>query len=65
MKTKLSLALPPDPDSVQQAMLRVHYQTYYWLRFADDRIVAISCEENGWTVDVEQRKIQPVWLTGQ
>ena len=32
MKTNSSETLPPDPDSVKQAVLRVHYQVYYWLR---------------------------------
>ena len=65
MKTKSSQALPPDPESIQQAIQHVHYRIYYWLRCVEERIVAISCKDNVWTVDIEQSLIQPVRFTGK
>ena len=38
MKAKSSQPLPPDPDSMHQAILRVHYQLYHWLRLAQKSI---------------------------
>ncbi len=63
MKTKSSLALPPDPDSMRQAILRVHYQCFYWLRFHMTTVPQISLESNGWTVDLEDSLVFPVWFT--
>ena len=30
-KTKSSMMLPLDPDSVNRIILRAHYQCYYWI----------------------------------
>ena len=65
MKTKSSQSLPPDPDSIHQAVRRVHYQVYYWLRFAEKSIQYISLEDNGWTIDVAKSLVEPVWFTGE
>ena len=65
MKTKSSQSLPPDPDSIHQAVRRVHYQVYYWLRFAEKSIQTISLKDNGWTIDVAKSLVEPVWLTGE
>eukprot|EP00794_Sanderia_malayensis_P021307 gene21307-biopygen16343 len=59
MKTKSSQSLPPDPDSMQQAVRRVHYQVYHWLRFAEKSVLFISLEDNGWTIDVEKGEQNP------
>ena len=44
IKTKSSQSLPPDPESMQQAFRRVHYEVYYWLRFAEKSVQTISLE---------------------
>ena len=63
MKTKSSQALPPDPDSIVQAIKRVHFQTLFWLRFNDRLPEDIDCSENGWANDGET--VVPIWFTGK
>ena len=62
MKMKSSQALPPDPDSAKQAILRIHYQVYYWLRYALKTVPAISFADNGWKLD--ENGVIPTWFTG-
>ncbi len=64
LKTKSSEAIPPDPDSLRQATLRVYYQLYYWLRYNKKIIDDISFEDYGWTYDAEIEQVVPVWFTG-
>ena len=64
LKTKSSKALPPDPDSLRQALLRVHYQVYYWLGYKKKIINEIAFEDFGWTFDGENKLVIPVWFTG-
>ncbi len=54
MKMKSSKLLPPDPDSMQQAVRRVYYQVYPWFRFAEKSVQSISLKDNGWTIDVKK-----------
>ncbi len=63
LKTKSSEALPPDPDSLTQAIIRVHLQSYYWLQCQELQMRDIDMENNGWYVDAEGR-VLPVWFTG-
>ena len=62
MKMKSSQALPPDPDSAKQAILRIHYQVYYWLRYALKTVPAISFADNAWKLD--ENGVIPTWFTG-
>ena len=62
MKTKSSQSSPPDPDSARQAIVRIHYQVYYWLRYAVKMVPAISFADNGWKLD--ENRVSPVWFTG-
>jgi len=62
MKTKSSQSLPPDPDSARQAILRIHYQVNYWLRYAVKMVPAIPFADNGWKID--ENGVSPVWFTG-
>ena len=47
MKTKTLLILPPDPKSMEQAILRIHHQLYYWLRFYSKEIDVINMDKFG------------------
>ena len=53
MKTKTLLTLPPDPKSMEQAILRIHHQLYYWLRFDTKEIDVIDTEKFGWSGERE------------
>ena len=50
LKTNSLKALPPDTDLLTQAILRVHLQSYYWLKFRQQNIKDINIEQNGWYV---------------
>ena len=65
MKIKSSQSLLPDPDWMQQAIRRVHFQVNYWLRFGEKSVQTISLEANGWTIDIAQSLVEPVWFTGE
>ena len=62
-KVKSSPPLPPDPDSLKQAILRVNHQLYYWTRFSTPIVKQIELNENGWKVN-EDGSVTPVWFTG-
>lgn len=63
MKVKSSLSLPPDLHSLKQAILRAHWQTYYWLRCTEAQVEDLSFEGCGWTWVVQESRIKPVWFT--
>ena len=64
MKTKTSMSIPPDKDSVVQAIQRVHYQAFHWYRCIDIRIPDISLEDHGWKIDQDEGTVLPTWFTG-
>ena len=47
MKTKILLTLPPDPKLMEQTILRIHHQLYYWLRFDTKVIDVINMDKFG------------------
>ena len=47
MKTKTLLILPPGPKSMEQAILRIHHQLYFWLRFDTKDTDVINNEKFG------------------
>ena len=63
-KMKGSQSLPPDPDSLKQAILRINHQLYYWLRSDVASVECILLEENGWTLVNDTNHVIPVWFTG-
>ena len=63
-KIKGSVSLPADPDSMRQAILRVHHQLYYWLRLDVEVVNTIPFEGNGWKVVENTNHVLPVWFTG-
>lgn len=48
LKSKSSMPLPPDPDSVLQVIKRAHHQTYLWLRCCERMVDRLPFEGNGW-----------------
>ena len=64
LKTKSSESIPPDPDSLCQAIYRIYYQLYYWLNFNEQIVDYIPFEEYGWTYNAQTKRVVPVWFTG-
>ena len=64
MKTKTLQTLPPDPKSMEQAILRIQHQLYYWLKFDVKEIHELDKEKYGWFVDKENGTVTPVWFKG-
>ena len=63
-ESRQSKSLPPDIQSLKQALLRVHYQMYSWLRYNLLVIEELNMEEYGWQVDSENDLVTPLWFTG-
>ena len=63
LKTKLSLSLPPDPDSVVQMIKRAHLQTHTWLRSTEVNIKQLRYSDFGWSWSEEKKRVIPIWLT--
>ena len=61
-KSKSSMPLPPDPDSVVQVITRAHYQAYGWYPCGQQTINHLDLEECGWTI--QERDVTPVWFIG-
>ena len=59
-----SMLLPPDEKSAKQAIYRVNYPVYIWLRCMEKGIGPISHEVNGWKYDEEDGHVKPVWFIG-
>ena len=64
MKTKTSMSITPDQDSVLQAIKRVHYQAFHWYRCTDITIPEVSFEDHGWKWDEKEGLVVPVWFEG-
>ena len=47
MKTKTLLILSPEPKSMEQTILRIHHQPYFWLRFDTKDTDVINNEKFG------------------
>ena len=56
---KRSSALPPDPDSLKNDILRKHHQAYYWLRCLDSMLDTLPFTEYGW--QKVNNTIVPIW----
>ena len=63
-KTQSLQSLPADPDSMNQNVLRVYHQIYYWMKFHERMIEPLSCTENGWQFEEEEKVIVPLWFQG-
>ena len=62
MKAKILLTLPPDPRLMEQTILRIHHQLYYWLRFDTKEMDVINMEKFGWSVEKESGAVTPLWF---
>eukprot|EP00794_Sanderia_malayensis_P016276 gene16276-biopygen13830 len=65
LKVKSSSAIPPDPDSAEEAIKRANYQLFHWLRCAEMMMPDASMEMNGWKWDEEAQLVVPVWFKGK
>lgn len=63
-KVKSSVTLPPDEDSVTQAIYRVHYQVYPWIRSNQINIEQLDFSQYGWRWCLERELVVPVWFIG-
>ena len=48
LRQKSSLTLPPDPDTVTQAIKRLNPQIKIWLQSLNQNMTLLSFEQNGW-----------------
>ena len=63
-KQKTSANLPPDPDSLLQALRRVQLQVYVWRRLYEIWINHVDPLLYGWRYCVVEDMLLPVWFTG-
>lgn len=63
-KLNLPVSLPPDEDSLVQAIYRVHYQVYSWIRSNEINIEHLDFSQYGWRWSEEEGAVVPVWFTG-
>jgi hypothetical protein len=49
---------------MEQAILRINHQLYYWLRSHVAWIDEIPIDDNGWEVNEDTNQVYPVWFTG-
>ena len=56
LKRKTSMAIPPDPDSMELAIKRTHLQKFALLRRYDQSIQNIDPEEFGWKLTDDELK---------
>ena len=54
MKTKSSRNMPADKCSLEQHILRAHYQTWIWMYVNDKIIPDVHLQEDGWTEMVDK-----------
>ena len=65
LKTKSSLSLPPDPDSVVQMIKRAHLQTHTWLRSTEMNMNHLRYSDFGWSWSEEEKRVIPIWFIGE
>ncbi len=63
-KEKSSMSLPPDPDSLLQALKRAQFQTLLWQQCSVIRIELLNPEQYGWKWDDDAKKMVPLWYNG-
>lgn len=69
MKTKSSQSLPADPSSLEQHILRVHYQLWFWRQLNTKVIQELQLDEYGWSIqkdaDSSENYVVPTWYLGE
>ena len=63
-KEKSSMSLPPDPDSLLQALKRAQMQTLLWQQCGEIAVKQHNPEQYGWKWDDDANKMVPLWYTG-
>ena len=63
-KEKSSMSLPPDPDSLLQALKRAQLQTILWQQCGEAAIKQLDPEQYGLKWDNSAKKMIPVWYIG-
>ena len=58
------MMIPPDPDSLAQAIKRVHYQVYTWIMSHESHMEYLRYQEFGWEWSEERKMVWPVWFVG-
>ena len=64
LKTKSSVTILADPDSMCQEIRRCHLQSFVWLNCIHGVIAELDPENYGWCVRGGDEQLQPVWFTG-
>ena len=62
LKRKKSMAIPPDPDSVELAIKTAHLQTFTWLPCSDKIIQTLNPEEFG--LKLTDGELKVLWFNG-
>ena len=63
-KSKSTANIPPDPDSLLQALKRVHAILYVWIRSDECHIDLLPYRDFGWEWCEDQKVVAPVWFIG-
>ena len=63
LKTKSSVSLPADPDSICEEIKRVHLQSFIWCNCLKTIIPSIDPDSYGWRFKGCD-EISPTWFTG-
>ncbi len=65
LKVKTSSSIPPDPDSVKQAIKRVNLPVFQWICCCQREIGDASFKRNGWKRDDDKNLFVPIWFEGK
>ena len=58
------MSLPPDPDSLLQALKRAKMQTLLWQQCGETIVKLYNLEQYGWKWEDGAKKMAPIWYTG-
>ena len=59
------MTLPPDPDSLLQALRRAQLQVYTWRNCCQANIEPVDAEKYAWRWDESSRLLMPLWYEGE
>ena len=67
MKTKSSMGLPADPESLKQHIRRGNFQLLEWLQCDKEYMPDKNIANSGWRVesDESETSVVPVWYEGK
>ena len=64
MNRKTSQSLPPDENSMLQAIKSIHYQVYYCSAVNEAILIDILFQDNVRIVVNKNEEVRPLWFTG-